>query len=93
VSNFILEGSNVSHDCHLIENIDVVFYVSLDVADVAAYGRGDAVLFCDSKISVSVVIDDFIVKLVLKLELFVCIIGYVFDVFFDLEQVGFKNVV
>lgn len=91
LSDFVLEGSDVSHDSHLVELVNVVFNFSLDVSNISTDGRGDTVDGVDRKLTSIVMGNDIVSELVLKLELLVGIVGDVLNFFLDLKEVGVEK--
>ena len=91
LSDFILEGSNVSHDSHLVELVNVVFNFNLDIGNISTDGRGDTVDGVDGKLTSIVMGNDIVSELVLKLELLVSIVGDVLNLFLNLKEVGVEK--
>jgi hypothetical protein len=91
LSDFVLEGTNVSHDSHLVELVDVVFNFLLDIGNISTNGRWDTVDSVNSEFTSIVMGDDIVSELGLKLELLVGVISDILDLFLDLEEVGVEE--
>jgi hypothetical protein len=65
LSNLILEGSNISHDSHLIELVNVVFNFSLHIGNISTDGRGDTIVTVNSELTGIIMGNDIISELVL----------------------------
>lgn len=91
LEDFVLEGSNVSHNSHLIEGVNVIFNFLLNISNISTNYGGNTVNGINLEFTSIIMGDDFVSELLLKLELLVGVISDIFNLFFDLKKVGVEK--
>ena len=91
LKDFVLEGSNVSHNSHLIEVVNVIFNFLLNISNISTNYGGNTVNGINLEFTSIIMGNDFVSELLLKLELLVGVISDIFNLFFDLKKVGVEE--